>query len=84
LKTEQKRLGEEIMRKRRELEDLDNKISEKKLQYEPLERRYGALKVLVDELERLRNKYVYDIANYKMEYGEYMGMLERVSTKLKG
>jgi len=67
------------MRKRRELEDLDNRISEKKLQYESLERRYGDLKVLVDELERLRNKYVYDIASYKMKYGEYMGMLERVS-----
>jgi hypothetical protein len=38
----------------------------------------------VDELERLRNKNVHNTASYKMENGEYMGMLERVSTKLEG
>jgi uncharacterized coiled-coil DUF342 family protein len=84
LETKRKRLEEEIAQKRGELENLSSKVSEMRSQYESLKVKYEDLRVLVNELERLRSKYVNDIARYKMEYEEYMEVLERVSTKLEG
>ena len=84
LKEERKRLDEELAPKRKELAELNRKIFGAKRQHELLAKEYDELKVLVYELQRRRNKYVEDIANYEMEYGKYMNMLNRVIAKLDG
>ena len=84
LKEERKRLDEELASKREELAKLNRKISEARRWHELLVKKCGELEILVDELQRRRNRYVEDIANYKMEYGGYMDMLNRVAAKLNG